>query len=123
MSAPLTSGGGRHGDGRHGCGLVLRRAPSLRDGLDHDEINEREAPDGETALHLLQSIYRNKLAPLPVRIRCAVEGSPYENPKLSAVAVASLNGNSFAAALDRAIARSRSVPLIEAKSVEPPQAE
>jgi hypothetical protein len=46
---------------------------------------------------------------------------PYENPKLSAMAVASLSGNDFAKALDRAIMRSGK--LIEAKAVEPPQAE
>jgi hypothetical protein len=49
---------------------------------------------------------------------CAVEALPYENPKLSAVAVASMSGNEFAQRLDRAIARSRPV-LIEAKAVEP----
>jgi hypothetical protein len=43
--------------------------------------------------------------------------------KLSAVAVASLTGKDFAAALDRAISRSRSVPMIEAKAVEPSPAE
>jgi hypothetical protein len=84
----------------------------------------RIVSNAQEILHVCTPYQRRcKLAPLPVRIRCAVEGSPYENPKLSAVAVASLNGNSFAAALDRAIARSRSVPLIEAKAVEPPQAE
>jgi hypothetical protein len=34
-----------------------------------------------------------------------------------------MSGESFAGALDRAITRSRSVPMIEAKAVEPPQAE
>jgi hypothetical protein len=56
-------------------------------------------------------------APLPVRIRCAVEALPYENPKLSAVTVASMTGNEFAMRLDRAIMRSGK--LIEAKAVEP----
>jgi hypothetical protein len=87
-----------------------------------DEINEREAPDGETALALLQAVYRCKQLPLPVRMRAASEALPYENPKLSAVAVAQLTGADFASALDRAISRSRPV-LIEAKAVEPTQAE
>ena len=55
----------------------------------------------------------------PVRIRCATEALRYEDPKLSAVAVAALNGSDFAAALDRAIMRSSK--LIEAKA-EPAQA-
>jgi hypothetical protein len=81
-----------------------------------------KAPDGANALELLQAVYRDKLVPLPVRIRCATECLPFENPKLSAVAVASLTGNDFASALERAIARSGS-KLIEAKTVEPLQAE
>jgi hypothetical protein len=59
--------------------------------------------------------------PLPVRMRAAAEALPYENPKLSAIAVASLTGNGFAKRLDRAIMRS--TKLIEAKAVEPPQTE
>jgi hypothetical protein len=82
------------------------------------EINAREAPDGETALALLQAVYRDHRQPLPVRVRCAVECLPFENPKLSAIGVSQLTGRDFAAALDRAIARSRPV-LIEAKAVEP----
>jgi hypothetical protein len=53
-----------------------------------------------------------------VRIRCAVEALPFEAPKLSAVAVAQLTGKDFAAALDRAIARS-SGKMIETKAAEP----
>jgi hypothetical protein len=46
-------------------------------------------------------------------------GGRSENPKLSAVAVASLTGHEFAMRLDQAIMRSGK--LIEAKAVEPPQ--
>jgi hypothetical protein len=51
-------------------------------------------------------------------MRAATEALPFEAPKLSAVAVASMSGNEFAQRLDRAIARS-GVKLIEAKAVEP----
>ena len=61
-----------------------------------DEYNGEE-PVGATALVLLQSIYRNKLVPLPTRMRAAAQALPYGNPKLSAAAVASMDANDFAA--------------------------
>lgn len=39
-------------------------------------------------------------AGLPTRMRAAAEALPYENPKLSAVAVASMDANDFAARLE-----------------------
>jgi hypothetical protein len=82
---------------------------------------EAEAPEGETALSLLQAVYRNPLVPLPVRMRAAAEALPYEAPRLSAVAHASMTAADFALRLDRAIMRS--ARLIEAKAVEPSQTE
>jgi hypothetical protein len=54
-----------------------------------DRIEKSEAlceaeTESTNALALLRSIYRNPQQPLGVRIRCAVEALPYENPKLSA---------------------------------------
>jgi hypothetical protein len=64
-----------------------------------------EAPDGETALRLLQAVYRNKRAPLSIRMRAAALAIPYESPKLAVTALLH-DEVSFAAALDRAIQRS-----------------
>jgi|SRR6516164_2486099 hypothetical protein len=66
-----------------------------------------EGPEGETSLQLLQNVYRNRKQPLNVRVRCAVEALVHEYPRVLAVAVTSMSGQSFAEALDRAIARSR----------------
>jgi hypothetical protein len=79
-------------------------------------VVERELT-GETALELLQAVYRDPQQPLSTRIRCATEALPYENPRLSAVAVASLTGNEFAKRLEKAITRSGKAPLmIEARA-------
>jgi len=66
----------------------------------------------------LQSIYRNPMEPTGVRIRAAVEALPYENPKLSAVAVGYLSADDFATRLERAIARANGAKLIEARAIE-----
>ena len=34
-----------------------------------------------------QAVYKSRMVPLSVRIRCAVEALPFESPKLSATAV------------------------------------
>src|SRR5215471_11975138 len=85
-----------------------------------------EGPEGETSLQLLQNVYRNRKQTLNVRVRCAVEALAHEYPRVSAVAVASMNGQDFATALERAIERSgvnKPTPLpapkvIEARPVE-----
>jgi hypothetical protein len=74
-----------------------------------DEVNEREAPEGETALGLLQAIYRNKRAPLSVRMRAATIAIQYESPRLAVTGVLRDDAG-FAAQLERAIARSGVAP-------------
>ena len=64
---------------------------------------EPVAPEGESSLLLLQAIYKDKKQPLNVRVRCAIEALPFEVPKLSATAVATLDGKSFAEALEGAL--------------------
>src|SRR6516162_7611358 len=77
-----------------------------------------EGPEGETSLELLQNVYRNRTQPLNVRVRCAVEALAHEYPRVSAVAVTNMSGQSFAEALERAIERSKKPIPLPAKTIE-----
>ena len=79
-----------------------------------------DGPEGETSLGLLQTIYRDRRQPLNVRVRCAIEALPFENPKLNAVANTTWEG-SFGDLLDKAIERTNGLKLINTKPVEPHQ--
>jgi hypothetical protein len=72
-----------------------------------DELNESEGPPAETALGLLQAIYRNPMEPTSVRMRAASIAIAFESPKL-AVTTLLADADSFGAMLDKAIARSQS---------------
>src|SRR6516225_6486220 len=96
--------------------LIEAHQKRLDDLITVDEIED--GPEGETSLQLLQTVYRNRKQPLNVRVRCAVEALVHEYPRVSAVAVTSMSGQSFAEALERAIARSQSPPLLNGP-VEP----
>ena len=83
--------------------------------LDQIEAQQQEPllPEGITALPLLQMAYRGQVKLTQQQMRAAIEALPFEVPKLSATAVATLDGNTFAQALERAIERSRSpAPLL-----------
>jgi hypothetical protein len=85
------------------------------------ELEEEQPPlpDGIMALPLLQMAYRGQVQLTPQQMRAAIEALPFEVPKLSAAAIATIDGKTFAEALERCIERSRSpVPLINGP-VEP----
>jgi hypothetical protein len=101
----------------------MRELPVFADPANLVEPEEErellELAEDETSLDFLQKIYRSPKQPIARRMRAAIEAAPYERPKLTAVATASMNGNDFAAMLERAIARSQA-PLkqIELKANE-----
>ena len=82
------------------------------------EGDEPPVFDGN-AHELLKATYQGRYRPTPVQLRAAMVALPFESPKLTAMAVSSLNGNDFACMLERAIARSQA-PLkqIELKANE-----
>jgi hypothetical protein len=63
------------------------------------------APEGETALGLWQAVYRNKRAPLSIRMRAATIAIQYGSPRLAVTGVLRDDAG-FVAALERAIERS-----------------
>jgi hypothetical protein len=75
------------------------------------EGDERQLilPKGTTAKEALRMVYRGEIVLSPQQMRAAIESLPYETPKLSAHAVATMDGQSFAEALERATARSEKV--------------
>jgi hypothetical protein len=78
-----------------------------------------ELAPGEISLDLLRRVYRSTQQPMSLRMRAAIEALPFEVPKLSATAIATLDGKSFAEALERCIERSTSpVPRLNGP-VEP----
>jgi hypothetical protein len=70
-----------------------------------------------TSLDFLEAVYLNEQLPLSVRMRAAIELLPYQQPKLSAVAVGHLTGEDFYSRLEAAIERSDRARLIEGRAV------
>jgi hypothetical protein len=68
---------------------------------------EQSLPEGITARQFLGMVMRGEIDPPPKQINAAKVLIEYEEAKLSAVAIGHLDQNSFAQALDRAIARSK----------------
>src|SRR5262249_39721536 len=66
----------------------------------------------ENSLDLCRKVYRNNTLPLPTRIRAAIAALPHEVPKLGVSVNVNL-GDDFASQLDRAIARTNGVKVIE----------
>jgi hypothetical protein len=81
--------------------------------------------DSLSAHQILQLVYRGKLEVTPMQMRALQVAIGFESPKLVATTIASLTGDHFAAALERAVPRSRE-PLKQIEhradeTVEPPR--
>ena len=80
-------------------------------------------PEGTTAKEALRMVYRGEIVLSPQQMRAAIELLPYENPKLSATAIATMDGQTFAQALERCIERSRGPLLLNGTVEELPASE
>ena len=63
-----------------------------------------------TPLEFLEAVYLEEEFPITIRLRAATEAAKYRHAQLRAVAIGYMDQNSFAAALERAILRSKSPP-------------
>ena len=83
-------------------------------------MQDEVIPDDVPLMELADRVVRGKIKLSPPQQRMLIEMLPYIAPKLSATAIASLNGEDFASALDRCIARSgiKPTPLPPPKVIE-----
>ena len=84
---------------------------------------DSEVDEPASALDYLQDVYRGRRVAEHSRMRAAMAALPFESPKLTATAVSSMDGEHFAAMLERAINRSRAPLVIDHRATElPPSA-
>jgi len=93
--------------------------------FEDDEVDEQSFPTASVvmpanALGYLQSIYRNPSEPDGRRMRAAMAALTFESPKLTATTVSSMDGDHFAAMLERARERSRAPLVIEHRADDRP---
>jgi hypothetical protein len=84
----------------------MRELPVFADPANLVEPEEErellQLAEGETSLDFLQKVYRSSRQPLSTRMRAAAIALPFESPKLTATTVSSMDGDHFAAMLERA---------------------
>src|SRR6516225_6204042 len=97
-----------------GLRKVTDELDAVLDRIEQQEMDEPTLPDDMTAKQALELEMRGRIKLSPSQFRAAKELLPYENPKLTAVMTSQMDQSSFAAALERAILRSKSPPPVAA---------
>jgi hypothetical protein len=93
---------------------ILDQVPTVQ-----DEI----IPDDIPLMKLADSVVRGKIKLSPQQQRMLIEMLPYTAPKLSATAIATMDGQTFAEALDRCIERSKGPVLLNSPAEPLPESE
>jgi hypothetical protein len=89
------------------------------DGVFAEIAEERlVVPDDMDLWDIAVAVVRGKLTLSPQQMRVLIEMFPYLRPKLSATAIVTGDGKSFAEALERCIERSKSPPQLNGNQVE-----
>jgi hypothetical protein len=113
MEGPaLSSFGHSQGEPWHSDGMLVIRTDAegmFGDADKGEELTQVAVTVGPpaNALEYLQSIYRDPTQSESRRMRAAALALPFEAPKLTAVAMTSMDPTAFAEQLERAIARSQ----------------
>jgi hypothetical protein len=86
-------------------------------------VQDEVIPDDIPLMELADRVVRGKMKLSPPQQRMLIEMLPYIAPKLSATAIATMDGKSFAEALERAIERSKSPPRLNGPVEQLPASE
>src|SRR6516162_6327272 len=90
----------------------------LLDKIRVEEPTPEPIPDDIPILELAEQVVRGKRKLSREQMRMLIELLPYYAPKLTAIAVGTLNGQDFYTRLDRAVERSERAKLIDARAIE-----
>jgi hypothetical protein len=96
----------------------MNKVGAVLDRIEAEQRMDAELIPDNTLQELAEQVVRGKVKLSPQQVRMLIELLPFYMPKLSAIGVGTLTGQTFADRLDRAIERSDRAKLIEAKAVQ-----
>jgi hypothetical protein len=85
------------------------RITEVLDRIEAQQARMNVEGEPRNALEYVQDVYRGRRVADPWRMRAAIAALQFETPRLGVIATTNLNGEDFAAVLDRAIERSNGV--------------
>lgn len=86
-------------------------------------VEDEVIPDDMDLWDVAVAVVRGKLMLSPQQMRVLIEMLPYLRPKLSATAIATMEGKSFAEMLERCIERSKQPPQLNGPVEQLPREE